>query len=81
MQTARLFLISSPSLSLSNVPCHGFANLRLTGKMATQSPLTILLLIAKLVLRPVPTSLSTLFLLVSAAPSLLFLSPVSHSAP
>jgi hypothetical protein len=81
MQTARLFLISSPSRSLSNVPRHVFADLRLTGKMATQSPLTILLLIAKLILRPVPTSLNTLFLLVSADPSLLFLSPISPSAP
>jgi hypothetical protein len=81
MQTARFFLISSPPLLLSNVPRHVFAGLRLTAKMATRSLTFILLLIAKLKLRPVPTYLSTLFLFSSAIPSLLFLSPLLPSAP
>jgi hypothetical protein len=81
MQTARLFLISSPSLSLSNVPSHVYADLRLTGKMATRPLFSGLLQIAKLVLRPVPASLSTLSLLPSAVPRLLFLSSISPSAP
>jgi hypothetical protein len=81
MQTARLFLISSPPLSLSNVFRHVFADLRLNAKMATQSPISCLLVIAKLVPRPVITSLNTLFLFASEAPSLLFLKPISPSAP
>jgi hypothetical protein len=49
--------------------------------MATRSLTFILLLIAKLILRPVTTYLSTLFLFSSAIPSLLFLSPILPSAP
>ena len=62
MQTPRLFLISSPPLSLSNVFRHVFADLRLNAKMATQSLISCLLVIAKLVPRPVIASLNTLFL-------------------
>jgi hypothetical protein len=81
MQTARLFLTSSPPLSLSNVFRHVFADLRLNAKMATQSLISCLLVIAKLVPRPVIASLNTLFLPASEAPSLLFLRPISPSAP
>jgi hypothetical protein len=81
MQTARLFLISSPSPSLSNVPNHVYADLRLTGKMATRPLISIALLIAKLLLRPVTIPLSTLSLLASAALSLLSLGPIAPSAP
>jgi hypothetical protein len=81
MQTPRLFLISSPPLSLSNVFRHVFADMRLNAKMATQSPISCLLVIAKLVPRPVIASLKTLFLPASEAPSLLFLRPISPSAP
>ena len=55
MQTARLFLISSPPRWLSSVLRHVFADLRLDAKMATQSLISCLLVIAKLVPRPVIT--------------------------
>jgi hypothetical protein len=81
MQTARLFLIPSPPLSLSDVFRHVFADLRLNAKMATRSLTSCLLLIAKLLPRQVTTSLSTLILFASAAPPLLSRSPISPSAP
>jgi hypothetical protein len=81
MQTARFFLISSPPLSLSNVPRHVFAGLRLAAKMAIRSLTFILLLIAKLILRPVPTYLSTLYLFSSTILSPVFLSLILPWAP
>jgi hypothetical protein len=81
MQTARLFLISSPSQQLSNVLCHVFADLRFHGKIDPRLRISIFLLIKKMGLQLVPNSPNALFLLASAALSLLSLSPISHSAP
>jgi hypothetical protein len=81
MQTARLFLIPSTPLSLSDVFRHVFADLRLNTKMATRSLIPCLLLIAKLVPRPLTTSLSTLILFAAAAPPLASISEISPWAP
>jgi hypothetical protein len=81
MQTARLFLISSPPRWLRGVPRRVFADLRLTGKMLARSMISFLLLIDKLLPGPVPTSLSTLFQFAPAVPLLLSRSPTSTSAP
>ena len=81
MQTARLFLSSSPSPWLNNVLCHVFAGLRLNGKIGPQLLSSILLLINRMGLRPVPNFRTTLFLFASVALSLPSLSPISHSAP
>jgi hypothetical protein len=57
MQTARLFMTSPPRPSLRSVPCHVFADLRLSSKMPTQIAKSIHIQTARSVLRRVSASL------------------------
>jgi hypothetical protein len=81
IQTVRLFLIQPPPPSLSNVRCHVFADLRLTWKIATRSPISTHIQTAKLALLRVTIWLSTVSQMAMPHSSSPSLCRVSHSAP